>query len=117
MMGKSRKRKADESEIKEDKKTLKKHKKEKKDKKEKKERKKGKERTRRTKKDKRQEDKKDKKTRRKEDKIRTGSDETLVSKESSATPPPIATRLSARSKWIKQKGISDGFKSIETKFS
>lgn len=82
---KSRKRKADESETKEDKKTLKKHKKEKKDKKEKKEKK----------------DKKDKK-----DKIRTGSDETLVSKESSATPPPIATRLSARSKWIKQKRAS-----------
>ena len=82
---KSRKRKADESETKEDKKTLKKYKKEKKDKKEKKEKK----------------DKKDKK-----DKIRTGSDETLVSKESSATPPPIATRLSARSKWIKQKRAS-----------
>ena len=88
---KSRKRKADESETKEDKKTLKKHKKEKKDKKEKKEKKKKKEKK----------DKKDKK-----DKIRTGSDETLVSKESSATQPPIATRLSARSKWIKQKRAS-----------
>ena len=50
------------------------------------------------------EEKKDKKD--KKDKIRTGSDETLVSKESSATPPPIATRLSARSKWIKQKRAS-----------
>ncbi|MCP8717926.1 MAG: hypothetical protein M5F18_01345, partial [Asgard group archaeon] len=45
-------------------------------------------------------DKKDKKS--KKDKIRT-----IEVKESSSTPPPaIASRLSARSKWIKQKRAS-----------
>lgn len=55
------------------------------------------------KKDKKVKDKKDKKDKKsKKDKIRT-----IEVKESSSTPPPaIASRLSARSKWIKQKRAS-----------
>ena len=115
MMGKSRKRKADESETKEDKKTLKSIRRKRKTKRRR--RKRRKRRKRRTRRTRNKKDKKDKKTRRtRKDKIRTGSDETLVSKESSATPPQLPldfqldqSGLSKRASVMDSKALNEIF--------